>query len=381
MAISFPGSPSIGDIHTHNTLRWYWDGVGWNQVGGDHTTEFIGTLSNRPADTTSIGGQIYYNELNKTMEMYNGEEWVAVSQDNRQYLHRTIITRSWVMGGYKSGAPWYNVNSMNHQTDLMANLGDLLHTKASYSSGGCGKVYGFIWNANNAHSTASTTTAGINMATETGLVAGDCPTLLYSRNDCGTAFKETEYAYLCGGGTTNIDVFNLTSNTMYAAQSMTTASAGGTGNGMSSINGETAGYVWPNGAGDKLLFAANQVATVSASVIGASNGQQKGINSKVGKGYAGNEGTYQGGYNLRRWQFSTETNIGNVARPIGNIGEENFDMGQDHQYMLGMYGNSVQNNRGWKFSYYTDSGYELGAGSVRTGVPGGSSGHCVWSGS
>jgi len=56
-------------------------------------------------------------------------------------------------------------------------------------------------------------------------------------------------------------------------------------------------------------------------------------------------------------------------------------MGQDHQYMLGMYGNSVQNNRGWKFNYYTDSGYELGAGSIRTGVPGGSSGHCAWRGS
>jgi len=378
MAISFPSSPSVGQEHTHNNLKWRWDGTSWVNIGGDHEVYHVGEFSNRP--TTPVDTQIYFNTLNGTMEMYNGTEWVAVSQDNRQYLHRTVITTSYVLGGYQSGSPWYNVNSMNHSTDLTNNLGDLLATKASYASGACGKVYAYIWNANNTHNTASTATASINMWTETGVATGN-PTLLYSRNDCGTAFKETEYAYICGGGTTSVDVFNLTNNTMYAAQSMTTASAGGTNNGMGSINGEAAGYVYPNGAGNKFTFAANQTAAISTSSVCGVNGQQKGINSKVGKGYAGNEGTYQGGYNLRRWQFSTETNIGNVAKPVGNSGEENFDMGQDHQYMLGMYGNSVQNNRGWKFNYYTDSGYELGAGSIRTGVPGGSSGHCAWRGS
>ena len=107
------------------------------------------------------------------------------------------------------------------------------------------------------------------------------------------------------------------------------------------------------------------------------HGQQKGICSKVTKGYAGNEGTYNGGYNLRRWNYYTEMQDGTTAKPIGNCGEENFDMGQDWQYMISMY-DGLQNNRGWKFSYSTDSGYELGAGSIRTGVPGASSGHCGW---
>lgn len=62
-----------------------------------------------------------------------------------------------------------------------------------------------------------------------------------------------------------------------------------------------------------------------------------------------------------------------------NSGEENLDMGQAHQYMMGMY-DGAQNNRGWKWTYATNSGSELGSGSVRTGVPGGSSGHCVWRG-
>jgi len=45
--------------------------------------------------------------------------------------------------------------------------------------------------------------------------------------------------------------------------------------------------------------------------------------------------------------------------------------------MMGMY-DGAQNNRGWRFSYSTDSGYELSTGQVRTGVPGGSSGYCTW---
>jgi len=68
-----------------------------------------------------------------------------------------------------------------------------------------------------------------------------------------------------------------------------------------------------------------------------------------------------------------------VTRPLQNSGEENYDMGQEHQYCMGMY-DGAQNNRGHKFFYTTDTGYELGAGSVRTGIPGGSSGICGWKG-
>jgi hypothetical protein len=106
------------------------------------------------------------------------------------------------------------------------------------------------------------------------------------------------------------------------------------------------------------------------------NGQQKGISSKWGKGYMGNEGTYNEGYNLRRYVAATDS-YWTVSKPVGNSGEENFDMGQNWQYMMGMY-NGAQNNVGWKFTYSSDTGYELGSGSVRTGVPGGSSGHGFW---
>lgn len=379
MAISFPGSPSVGQLHQHDGKLWQWDGASWESQGNKNVAGGVVGATSRPGSPTQ--GQVYFNDRTKAMELYDGSEWRQVSQDQRQFLFRQIITKSYVMGGYKSGVPWLNVNSMNHQTDLTVNLGDLLHTKGSYSSGGCGLTYGYIWNANNTHSTASTTTSGINMSTETGLSAGDCPTLLYSRNDCATVFKETEYAYICGGGTTNIDVFNYNTDTMFSAQSLTTATGGGSRqSGMASHSGEHEGYVWHASNGYKINFAATQSAAVETDIARSASSQQKGISSKHGIGFAGNEGTYNAGYNLRKTQYNTGQNIGTVSKPVGNSGEENFDMGQHHQYMMGMY-DGAQNNIGWKFYYQTESGSTLGAGSVRTGPAGGSSGHCVWRGS
>ena len=54
-------------------------------------------------------------------------------------------------------------------------------------------------------------------------------------------------------------------------------------------------------------------------------------------------------------------------------------MGQAHQYCHGQY-DGAQNNRSWKFNYNTESGTELSGSSLRTGVPGGSSGVGFWRG-
>ena len=80
---------------------------------------------------------------------------------------------------------------------------------------------------------------------------------------------------------------------------------------------------------------------------------------------------------MRRWYFPTDTNIGNVSKPQPNCGEENFTMGQDHQYMLGNY-DGVQNNENWKFVYSTDTGTANVAGLSPTAHAGQSSGNCGW---
>ena len=114
MAISFPGSPSVGAIHNHNGFKWQWDGVSWEAYDENGVTmSFIPTGSTRP--TNPIDRQIFFNTLSGTMEMYDGTEWRYVSQDERQFLHRQVIVKGFTMGGYKSGSPWYNVNSINRQ--------------------------------------------------------------------------------------------------------------------------------------------------------------------------------------------------------------------------------------------------------------------------
>jgi FlaA1/EpsC-like NDP-sugar epimerase len=81
--------------------------------------------------------------------------------------------------------------------------------------------------------------------------------------------------------------------------------------------------------------------------------------------------------NLRRWQFATDTNAGNVTKPETNTGEENFTMGQDWQYCLGNY-NGEQNNNNWKFYYATDSGTAGVSGLSPTAQAGQSSAICGW---
>ena len=59
--------------------------------------------------------------------------------------------------------------------------------------------------------------------------------------------------------------------------------------------------------------------------------------SKVRVGYCGNEGSYNGGYNLRRWNLTNDSNTGTFSKQRANCGEENFTMGQDWGYMIGNY--------------------------------------------
>ena len=352
-------------------------------------------------------GQVIYNTDTRTMQIYDGVWKTAADARTSSFLTRQIITTSYVCGGYKDSTPWKNVNRMVHATDVCTNLGDQIVNSGAYISGACNLTRGWFWGVNGTVGGANNTTVGFNMATETSIAYDSSKNTTTARDDPGTVFKEHLWAFIMGGGSALIDMFQMTTETMMGSVSQATLGHGfaesfTSDGGSSAISGETHGYVY-GGTSGRVNFTtatvySNSVATDWMVAINSqlnwplrmyrpdggtgflsTSGQQKGINSKLGKGYFGNEGTYNGGYNLRRINFATDTNLGNVAKPVGNSGEENFDMGQAHQYMLGMY-DGAQNNRGWKFSYSTESGSELGAGSIRTGVPGGSSGHCVWKG-
>ena len=338
------------------------------------------TSTTRPTGISQ--GHIIYNTDRKGLEIYDGSNWVALETD-APFLYRQIIAYGYVYGGYKSSSPWTNVNVMTHSTDACTDLGNLLQYAGAYVSGFCNRDNAFLFGCDGTWPGTSTQTSSFNMRNNTTLTASTNHNMTVARNDSGTAFKEHDFGYICGGGSSQIDVFNGSTETMYAATSgFTTGSyAGDSGYqyGCSTISDEHKSLVNLHPQFFKIDHptATGSSCSTFAGTL-ANNGQQKGINSKVGKGWFGANGTYSGGYILNRWEFSTETNLGTVNKPMGNCGEENFDMGQAHQYCMGHY-DGAQNNRTWKFYYNTESGTELTAtASIRSGVPGGSSGHCAW---
>jgi len=329
-----------------------------------------------------VEGQVIYDTDESQLKLWRDDEWNKISPISHTFLYRTIITTGYVLGGYKSGTPWKNVNRMQHSTDACTNLGDLLSYAGSYTAGNCSLTKAWLYSSDNAHPGYSAQTVSMDMITETNNSYGGATNMTTGRGDCAAMFKEHYFGYIASGGSNYTDTHNLTTGTMYTSAQYTNGFTWTQADSSSAFSSEHAGYCWDDTAGRKAIFDTNtSVSTFDAQNSGLKwgfHGQQKGICSKIGKGYAGNEGSYNGGYNLRRTNTFIDTNQGTVSKPIGNCGEENFDMGQDHQYAISMYDASGQNNRGWKFNYATESGYELGAGSVRTGVPGASSGHCGW---
>jgi len=336
--------------------------------------------SSRPA--SPVQGQVIYNTTLRALEIYDGGYWRAAYDRGRPFLYRTIITTSYVCGGYKDSTPWLNANRMLHSTDVCTNLGNQIPAYMAYVSGASSLTKGFAFGSGGGWSGATNQMHAFNMATESS--GGYIGTMRNSRDMATVGFAEHYFAYIGGGGTGDIDVFNLTNETMYQNNMGPDQSGADDGGAMCD---ETAAYMYTSSGQTKLYFATVTGTTVqynpsyatSDTGIRGAHGQQRGISTKQGKGYAGNEGSWAGGYNLRRFSFATDVQYGTSTKPIGNSGEENFDMGQDKQYMFGCH-NGAQNNLGWRFNFASDSGYEIGAGSVRTGVPGGSSGVCFWKG-
>jgi hypothetical protein len=311
----------------------------------------------------------------------NDSGWERVAKQNKPGLtafkYRQIINYSYLAGGYKDSSPWKNAHKTVNSTDQTSHIGELLDYPASYTSGACSRAIFFVWSVNtdNVWKSASdihgTYTSAINMITDTNYAHQAKFDISIPRSDLGTMHKETQLAYLFSGGSATVEIFNLETESLVTSYTLSTIN-GSDGGG--AFSDEHHGYGWTSSSGVKLNFATE---TFTSSPHWSAHSQQKGISSKLDKGYAGNEGSYAGGYNLRRWSNNTDTNLGNVAKPDPNCGEENLTMGQDWQYMLGNY-NGAQNNNSWKFTYATDTGV-LNPSGLSPGVnPGTSSGHCGW---
>lgn len=288
------------------------------------------------------------------------------------FLYRQIINYAYTAGGYKDSSPWRNVNKIPVATDTSASLGDLLQYAAAYTSGAHNRDKAFQWGGGGMGNYSSTSvfnmrtdsTANRTSAMDTPVTVGDAATVQHD---------ETQKAWIANGlGSSVIQRFDLATET--ATTNFALAHLQNDGTGAGGAWTETTGYFYGDSTSMRLTFATE---TPYAGIRVGVHGQQKAMPTKINVAYGGNEGTYNGGYNLRKWNLVTDTQTSTISKPIGNSGEENMTMGQSHQYMLGMY-DGAQNNRAWRFNYNTDSGYEGSSAMQPKGVTGRSSGHCYW---
>jgi len=286
-----------------------------------------------------------------------------------QWKFRQIINVAYTGGGYKDGSPWRQIHRTNAATHQTTNLGIQMDHPGSYISGACSDTTFFLWStpSDNSHFTPSTRTSAFHMYTETGKSHLDQYNSYSDRNDSSTSFKETFLAFHAGGDRSDGEVFNLATE---ARQTTFSTDLGGTG---SAFSDRDYGYHWDDSKGRKFN---HQTFSSSGSSHWSAHGQQKGMPTKIRLGYCGNEGSYNGGYNLRTWNLVTDSSVDTFSKYRANCGEENFTMGQDWGYMIGNY-DGAQNNGTWLQYYATNSRTDVG-GLQPTANAGQSSGHCGW---
>lgn len=319
-------------------------------------------LQSWEAQKNLIGGRGPYGGPNGKIKTKGGRFFA-------EFKYRQIINYAYVGCGYKNGSPWKNVHKTVVSTDQTTNLGTLMQYAAAYTSGVCSLNIFYMWATFDGFPGNTVQTSAMNMFTESSYTLTSAMNMIDARDDCATVHQEHDRCWISGGGNASIDRFNMWTETM-----ATSTLSGGLSGFLASFSDQYYGFWGNEGGTQKVTFATETPASHTTYFV---HSQQKGISSKMRKGYCGNEGDYAGGYNLRRWYFPTDTNIGNVAKPDTNCGEENFTLGQDWQYMLGQY-NGVQNNNSWKFYYATDNGTANPAGLSPTAQAGQSSGHCGW---
>ena len=346
-----------------NALRIYGDNR-YNQSKFPYYTPFFtgNELSNLQqtgnVNTSGYGGA-------------NNQGYRDSSSRAAQWKFRQVINVGYTGGGYKDGSPWRQVHRTNHATHQTTNLGIQMDHPGSYISGACSDTTFFLWStpSDNSHFTVSSRTSAFHMYTETSKSHNSVFNTYSDRNDSGTSFKETYLSFHGGGDRSGMEVFNLATE---ARQS----NNGGdlrSGSTNSAFSDKDQGYHWADSAGWKVN---HQTFSVSGSSHWSAHGQQKGQPTKVRVGFCGNEGSYSGGYNLRRWNLTNDSNTGTFSKYRANCGEENFIMGQDWGYMIGNY-DGAQNNGTWQQQFSTDTRTDH-SGLQPTANAGQSSGHCGW---
>lgn len=336
MAFDFPSSPSTGNQYiTNNGLLYLYDST-WTTKGDTQT----------PNPFTN------------------------------SFRYRTIYSRGYVSAGYKSSSPWRNVNKTQHSTDITTNLGDMLDYTASYIGGGFSDYYHYVYGMSGTVGGSSTWTSSVNMSTDSGRTHNSNWDTKTSRGDCEALMNSTlTIAYITGGASSATDKHNYVTETMYAAGTVAAnpATSGGTSGGIAALFGEYRGWIAVGSTAAYIDWATET--WTSGTWSSGSDGQPKGLSSKLGYGYCAT-GSYNGSATYNKWSDFTPgtTAVTTVSRP-DTCGEENHQVGQNWGYSLGSY-NGAQTNNTQKINYLTDTSTAMGADTQPKGHDGMSSGCC-----
>lgn len=290
---------------------------------------------------------------------------------------RQIITRGFTISGYRNSVTFRSCNRTTHSNDTTVNLGDLTDRSFNYKGAAVGLSVIYSFGTTNAHAATSNHTSAFNMRTETQF--GNRMNSNKSVGMPGVAFHEYYWAWMTGGGNAATEEYNLMTETRTSNNiGNILAGVGGATAGLWAMNGENF-TIFYDGSNQRTFTHATRTSATRSAGNPSNNHQQKSVQSKNGVAWAGGNGTYNGGFFFRQTNMVTNTltssNSGN--KPIQNCGEENPDIGQDHQYVIGTF-DGAQNNRSWRFNYATGSGFEGGASMQSKGVPGRSSGTNGW---
>ena len=283
-------------------------------------------------DTIGSAGAVRYNTTKNAVEFYTTEYDGKWEDFTVPWLYRQIITNGYILGGYKSSTTYRRVNRTFAATDVTTDLGDLLDRSFNYKAGAVGLDRIFVFGAGNAHNAGSNLTTGFNSRTEVAFTPQSRSHMANARGHMGTVFKEHYFTWIMGGGRGEIEKFDGVTEMMYTASVTNNPSYSGQG-------GNTAGGPWGmtcdenfgilySGEGSSVVgqytfaFATETVTTRSGTQPGQ-HFQQKSIQSKLVNGYAGNEGSWRGGYVYRRTVMSTNTTTNpSIGKAYTNCGEE-----------------------------------------------------------
>tara|TARA_R110000824_G_scaffold39916_7_gene120129 strand:- start:8224 stop:9336 length:1113 start_codon:yes stop_codon:yes gene_type:complete len=315
------------------------------------------------------------------------------------WKYRVIITYAYVYGGYIGSTPWKDVGKVVAATDQTTHLGSLLDKGAMYTAGVSNQTSTFIIGTKDDYvgplGDGSSHTTAFNMYNDSLLAHSANHDPIYDTNDTGIIFQETYFAWICGGHILGSSAWgsptfadaaglNLTNETMQSGRLSGTVTWDGTHwqGSVYAVSDETQGHIgfsnyegldttgtgWgrvvpqTNVTDQTVVYATETVLNTSNNICFCPH--QHGISTKEHKAYGSNEGDYASGWNLRVWDLTTMTQTDTVQKPWyvqqGNS-ENNFTMGQDHQYMLGCHGDngagsSVQQNTSWRLNHSTDTG-------------------------